>query len=153
MFGEADFFREATFFFGWRGCHDRAPALTSPPHDFFVRFMLQRKTNVFKSKAVCASLNERAVRIKLIFIGQFQFLLYFCKWKWSVVFAPLCCSLKLWLTKAFRFKSFKRKPPIFSPKDDEATGNVFAVLVFFHPRASGRGNIGFSVGVGCSILC
>ena len=71
------FFREATFFFGWRGCHDRAPALTSPPHDFFVRFMLQRKTNVFKSKAVCASLNERAVRIKLIFIGQFQFFFIF----------------------------------------------------------------------------
>ena len=57
--------------------HERASALTSPPHDFFVRFMLQRKTNVFKSKAVCASLNERAVRIKLIFIGQFQFFFIF----------------------------------------------------------------------------
>ena len=28
---------------------------------FFVRFMPQSKANVFKSKAVCASLNERAV--------------------------------------------------------------------------------------------
>ena len=43
-FSVLSFFREATFFFGWRGC-DRAPALTSPPHDFFLRFMPQRENS------------------------------------------------------------------------------------------------------------